>query len=232
MVPPVAIKSSSSSTRWPSLMWPTCISIVSLPYSRLYDSEIVSPGSFPGLRKGTNAQLSARAKGAPKIRPRASKPARDNAAKLNDVSSCSCYHLSAYGVYFRARAGAERQCLHASGQQRVITVRTGNNVNFLIFVALCKRISRCLEHLRVQQQCRYIPEQNSGLGEIGNAPQVVRDELTDLSISHFCDLADVGGARKIFGCSETLDRSRCSTDGTSSKHVQWVNGRSILRWLG
>jgi hypothetical protein len=37
-------------------------------------SQRVLPGSLPGLRRGTNGTFNARARGAPKIRPRASKP--------------------------------------------------------------------------------------------------------------------------------------------------------------
>ena len=41
----------------------------------LYSSPIVSPGSFFGFLSGTNAQFRRSARGAPKIRPLASKPA-------------------------------------------------------------------------------------------------------------------------------------------------------------
>jgi len=42
-VPPVAIKSSTTKARSPDLTAPTCISRQSLPYSRIYFSEITSP---------------------------------------------------------------------------------------------------------------------------------------------------------------------------------------------
>ena len=112
IVPPVAIRSSTSSTRCPSFTAPTCISILSVPYSSLYSAEIVSPGprnvcyllltsssqisaksqkkhfksftilsasfppgSFPGFLSGTKPTPSRRARGAPNIKPLASKPA-------------------------------------------------------------------------------------------------------------------------------------------------------------
>ena len=113
-VPPVAIRSSTSTTLCPGCTEPSCISIASELYSVLYSSpmrgpvwarnhaknqtqclalhtcrrtwhkitwcflpavQAVLPGSFPGFRRGTKAAPRARAKGAPKISPRASKPA-------------------------------------------------------------------------------------------------------------------------------------------------------------
>jgi hypothetical protein len=76
-VPPVAIRSSMSSTRAPSLsrkasMW---ISTSSTPYSRAYFSPIVVPGSFPFLRMGTKPTPSFAASAAPKMKPRLSMPA-------------------------------------------------------------------------------------------------------------------------------------------------------------
>mmetsp|Transcript_15685 Transcript_15685/g.42547 ORF Transcript_15685/g.42547 Transcript_15685/m.42547 type:complete len:226 (-) Transcript_15685:2208-2885(-) len=74
-VPPVAMRSSISTTRCPGSTAPSCISILSELYSVTYSSEILGPGSFPGLRRGTKGTPSARARGAPNINPRASKPA-------------------------------------------------------------------------------------------------------------------------------------------------------------
>lgn len=117
----------TSTTFCPGCTAPVCISILSVEYSVMYDSEMVSPaghrhnrsmhlscstytmplracfvlaqltaepphlpncspwhqatakkpppGSLPGLRRGTNAHPSAKARGAPKMRPRASNPA-------------------------------------------------------------------------------------------------------------------------------------------------------------
>lgn len=46
-----------------------------------------APGSLPGLRRGTKAQPRARARGAPKIRPRASKPAECTQEEIDGVGS-------------------------------------------------------------------------------------------------------------------------------------------------
>eukprot|EP00246_Nothoceros_aenigmaticus_P013523 TRINITY_DN4712_c0_g1_i1.p1 TRINITY_DN4712_c0_g1~~TRINITY_DN4712_c0_g1_i1.p1 ORF type:complete len:134 (+),score=4.44 TRINITY_DN4712_c0_g1_i1:190-591(+) len=71
-VPPVAMRSSMMTTRSPAVTAPTCISILSLPYSKVYSSPMTSPGSFFGFLKGTNLAPMARATGAPKMNPRAS----------------------------------------------------------------------------------------------------------------------------------------------------------------
>jgi len=42
-VPPVAIRSSTTKARSPGSTAPTCISRQSLPYSKMYSSEITSP---------------------------------------------------------------------------------------------------------------------------------------------------------------------------------------------
>lgn len=42
-VPPVAIKSSITRARSPSCTAPTCISILSVPYSNEYSSDITAP---------------------------------------------------------------------------------------------------------------------------------------------------------------------------------------------
>lgn len=72
--PPVAIKSSTSSTRWPSLIASCCISNTSLPYSSLYSTEIVSPGNLPRFRTGTQPIDNSDAIMKLKRKPRASRP--------------------------------------------------------------------------------------------------------------------------------------------------------------
>jgi hypothetical protein len=52
-VPAVAIRSSTINTLSPFFIESLCISILSLPYSRLYSSLSHSAGSLPGLRTGT-----------------------------------------------------------------------------------------------------------------------------------------------------------------------------------
>ncbi len=73
-VPAVAMRSSMMSIRSPAFNASLCISILSVPYSRLYSSVSTSKGSFPGFLMGTNPQLSRYASGAPKINPRDSIP--------------------------------------------------------------------------------------------------------------------------------------------------------------
>ncbi len=71
-VPPVASRSSCSSTRAPSASASACISSASTPYSRMYSADTVSCGSLPGLRAGTKPTPSSRAIAAPRMNPRAS----------------------------------------------------------------------------------------------------------------------------------------------------------------
>ena len=58
MVPPVAIRSSTSSTRWPVRTASVCISTAALPYSSEYSSATVRYGSLPFLRTGTKPRFS------------------------------------------------------------------------------------------------------------------------------------------------------------------------------
>jgi len=73
-VPAVAIRSSMMRMRSPFVSASLWISILSVPYSRLYSSDSTSWGSFPGFLMGTNPQLSRYASGAPKINPLDSMP--------------------------------------------------------------------------------------------------------------------------------------------------------------
>ncbi|MNR58437.1 hypothetical protein D3C85_1794350 [compost metagenome] len=58
MVPPVAIRSSISTTRSPGFTASVCISTVALPYSSSYSSATVVNGSLPFLRIGTKPTFS------------------------------------------------------------------------------------------------------------------------------------------------------------------------------
>jgi hypothetical protein len=71
---PVAIRSSTTTTRSASVSLPFCISKTSLPYSLMYSAWTTSPGSFPLLRMGTKRTLRRRARTGAKINPRASRP--------------------------------------------------------------------------------------------------------------------------------------------------------------
>src|SRR5215472_6375946 len=73
-VPPVASKSSTSTTRSPSLTASVCISTSASPYSNEYLAISVLYGSLPRLRIGTNPTPSSYATADPKTKPRASIP--------------------------------------------------------------------------------------------------------------------------------------------------------------
>lgn len=72
--PPVAIKSSTTTTLWPGLMASTCISNESMPYSFSYEALSHGPGSFPCFRTATKAAPNLKAIIGPRRNPRASKP--------------------------------------------------------------------------------------------------------------------------------------------------------------
>ena len=57
IVPPVASRSSTASTRWPGLIASSWIASASRPYSSSYSTSIVLPGSLPSLRTGNEARL-------------------------------------------------------------------------------------------------------------------------------------------------------------------------------
>ena len=73
-MPPVARRSSWSTTTSPSSIASRWISMVSTPYSLLYDLLIVSAGNLPGFLTGTNPALMSRASIEPPIKPRDSIP--------------------------------------------------------------------------------------------------------------------------------------------------------------
>src|SRR4051812_805908 len=73
-VPPVASRSSWTSTRAPLATASECSSSASVPYSRRYSARTVSCGSLPGLRASTNPAPSSRASAGPSRKPRASAP--------------------------------------------------------------------------------------------------------------------------------------------------------------
>src|SRR5436190_21117877 len=71
-VPPVASKSSTSTTRSPAVTASVCISISAWPYSSEYLAVAVMNGSLPRLRIGTKPRPSSYATVDPKRKPRAS----------------------------------------------------------------------------------------------------------------------------------------------------------------
>src|SRR5438067_408079 len=73
-VPPVASRSSCTSTRAPLGTASTCISSASKPYSSAYFAPTVRYGSLPGLRAATKPQPSLYARAEPRMKPRASAP--------------------------------------------------------------------------------------------------------------------------------------------------------------
>src|SRR3954449_8207359 len=73
-VPPVARRSSCTSTRAPLATASVCSSSASVPYSRTYSARTVAAGSLPGLRASTNPAPSSRARAGPSRNPRASAP--------------------------------------------------------------------------------------------------------------------------------------------------------------
>ena len=74
MVPPVAMRSSTTTTFWPDCTESTCNSKLSEPYSFSYVRRVTAPGSFPALRTGTNAAPNFNARSGPNRNPRASRP--------------------------------------------------------------------------------------------------------------------------------------------------------------
>ena len=74
MVPPVASRSSTTSTRWPGVTASSWMARTSRPYSSSYSSSMVGAGSLPRLRTGTNPALSWCASAPPKMKPRDSTP--------------------------------------------------------------------------------------------------------------------------------------------------------------
>src|SRR5207248_101236 len=75
-VPPVAITSSTTSTRWPGRMASRCTCRTSLRYSSGYSTLVVFQGSLPALRIGTNPAPRRIAIAAPNMNPRAARPAQ------------------------------------------------------------------------------------------------------------------------------------------------------------
>src|SRR3954470_21460151 len=73
-VPPVASRSSWTSTRAPLATASVCSSSASVPYSSRYSARTVSLGSLPGLRARTKPAPSSRASAGPSRKPRASAP--------------------------------------------------------------------------------------------------------------------------------------------------------------
>src|SRR3954465_11997330 len=73
-VPPVASRSSCTSTRAPCATASVCSSSASVPYSSRYSARTVSLGSLPGLRARTKPAPSSRASAGPSRKPRASAP--------------------------------------------------------------------------------------------------------------------------------------------------------------
>ena len=71
-VPPVASRSSCTSTRAPPRSASAWTSSASVPYSRRTRRPPSRAGSFPGLRAGTKPAPSCRASAAPRMKPRAS----------------------------------------------------------------------------------------------------------------------------------------------------------------
>src|SRR5690606_24639093 len=74
-VPPVASRSSITSTRSPRRTASSWTSSRLVPYSSSYSWLIAAAGSLPGLRSGTRPAWSCCASAAPKMKPRASIPA-------------------------------------------------------------------------------------------------------------------------------------------------------------
>ena len=91
MVPPVASRSSTISTRWPRRMASACISSVSVPYSRAYSALMAFHGSLPGLRMGTKPAPSSIAAAVPKMNPRLSAPhtTSTRASRKGSTSRCT-----------------------------------------------------------------------------------------------------------------------------------------------
>src|SRR3954447_901916 len=73
-VPPVASRSSWTSTRAPAATASEWTSSASVAYSSTYSARTVSCGSLPGLRASTNPAPSSRATAGPSRKPRASAP--------------------------------------------------------------------------------------------------------------------------------------------------------------
>src|SRR3954469_7549897 len=73
-VPPVASRSSWTSTRAPLATASVCSSSASVPYSSWYSARTVAAGSLPGLRASTKPAPSSRASAGPSRKPRASAP--------------------------------------------------------------------------------------------------------------------------------------------------------------
>src|ERR687885_138167 len=76
-VPPVASRSSWTSTRAPGAIASECSSSASVPYSSTYSARTVWCGSLPGLRASTNPAPSSRARAGPSRNPRASALAQE-----------------------------------------------------------------------------------------------------------------------------------------------------------
>jgi hypothetical protein len=71
---PVAIKSSTTTTRSEEVRTCVCISKISAPYSLTYSACTVGPGSFPRFRTGTKRMFNRNARAGAKMKPRASRP--------------------------------------------------------------------------------------------------------------------------------------------------------------
>src|SRR5437867_1406938 len=70
IVPPVASRSSTASTRCPGLTASSWMASASRPYSSSYSTSMVLPGSLPSFRTGTKPALSSWASASPKMNPR------------------------------------------------------------------------------------------------------------------------------------------------------------------
>src|SRR3954469_13440486 len=86
-VPPVASRSSCTSTRVPGAMASVCSSSRSVPYSSWYSAVTVAYGSLPGLRARTKPASSSLATAGPSRKPRASAPMTSSAPTARPYSA-------------------------------------------------------------------------------------------------------------------------------------------------
>src|SRR3954454_2812298 len=86
-VPPVASRSSWTSTRRPGEIASECSSRRSVPYSSSYSAVTVSRGSLPGLRARTKPASSSLATAGPSRKPRASAPMTSSAPTARPYSA-------------------------------------------------------------------------------------------------------------------------------------------------
>lgn len=166
-----------------------------------------SPGSLPGLRSGTNAQPSAMARGAPKIRPRASKPAAQEAggpSRRPRDGAGRCSRTATKTAQARWRRLLPRGSCHGGG-------RTCHHVHLPPLVALRQQVDRVLECLWVQQDGGHVLELDPGLGEVRDHADGVVDALHPRVVH-----ADAAAAAH--GCGSTR-QARGSGGGC------WARGR-------